>query len=270
MHVGYARVSTLEQDLSAQREALERLGVENKNIYFDHGLTGTTRARPGLREALAATRDGDTLVVTKLDRLARSLPDARDIADELTIKGVALSLGGSVYDPNDAVGRLLFNVLGMVAEFEADLIRLRTREGMAIARSKGKLKGKKPKLALSAQASADAARGWRAHPGRARRAVQRLPHHHLPRAAPHHGGHLTAPAPPLSDHRSPPPSHHIHSSRPSNSTRHASSSPPASRKPKSLVGTGWTGVRCTAPSLDRNCRSRPPAIILRGCVWLGA
>ena len=149
MHVGYARVSTLEQDLSAQREALERLGVENKDIYFDHGLTGTTRARPGLRKALAATRDGDTLVVTKLDRLARSLPDARDIADELTIKGVALSLGGSVYDPNDAVGRLLFNVLGMVAEFEADLIRLRTREGMAIARSKGKLKGKKPKLSPS-------------------------------------------------------------------------------------------------------------------------
>ena len=149
MHVGYARVSTLEQDLSAQREALERLGVENKNVYFDHGLTGTTRARPGLREALAATRDGDTLVVTKLDRLARSLPDARDIADELTIKGVALSLGGSVYDPNDAVGRLLFNVLGMVAEFEADLIRLRTREGMAIARSKGKLKGKKPKFSPS-------------------------------------------------------------------------------------------------------------------------
>ena len=71
MHVGYARVSTLEQDLSAQREALERLGVESKNIYFDHGLTGTTRARPGLREALAATREGDTLVVTKLDRLGR-------------------------------------------------------------------------------------------------------------------------------------------------------------------------------------------------------
>lgn len=216
MHVGYARVSTLEQDLSDQREALERLGVENKNTCFDHGLTGTTRARPGLREALAATRDGDTLVVTKLDRLARSLPDARDIADELTIKGVALSLGGSVYDPNDydpndAVGRLLFNVLGMVAEFEAELIRLRTREGMAIARSKGKLKGNKPKLALSAQAPADVARRRWTHPSRAGRAVQRLPHHHLPRAAPHHGRHLTAPAPPLSDHRNPPPSHHIHS-----------------------------------------------------------
>jgi len=80
-------------------------------------LTGTNRDRPGLREALAARREGDTLVVTKLDRLARSLPDARAIADELTARQVRLSLGGSVYDPNDAVGRLLFNVLAMVAEF---------------------------------------------------------------------------------------------------------------------------------------------------------
>lgn len=72
---------------------------------------------------------GDTLAVTKLDRLARSLPDARAITDELTARHVRLGLGGSVYDPNDAVGRLLFNVLAMVAEFEADLIRLRTKEG---------------------------------------------------------------------------------------------------------------------------------------------
>jgi DNA invertase Pin-like site-specific DNA recombinase len=99
-----------------------------------------------LREALAAVRSGDTLVVTKLDRLARSLPDARDIAEELTRKSVTLSLGGSIYDPTDPVGRLLFNVLGMVAEFEADLIRMRTREGMAVARANGRLKGKKPKL----------------------------------------------------------------------------------------------------------------------------
>ena len=80
--VGYARVSTDEQDLTAQREALAGLGVAPERIYVDHGLTGTTRARPGLREALAACHDGDTLVVTKLDRLARSLPDARDIADD--------------------------------------------------------------------------------------------------------------------------------------------------------------------------------------------
>lgn len=95
---------------------------------------------------MAACRAGDTLVVTKLDRLARSLSDARDIADELTAKGVVLSLGGNSHDPTDPVGRLLFNVLGMVAEFEADLIRVRTREGMAVAKAKGRLKGKQPKL----------------------------------------------------------------------------------------------------------------------------
>ena len=92
-------------------------------IYVDHGLTGTTRDRPGLREALAACRAGDTLVVTKLDRLARSLPDAHAIADELTERAVALASAASVHDPTDPVGRLLFNVLAMVAEFEADLIR---------------------------------------------------------------------------------------------------------------------------------------------------
>ncbi len=144
--IGYARVSTVEQDLAVQRAGLERLGVDPDRIYVDHGLTGTTRARPGLREALAACRSGDSLVVTKLDRLARSLPDARDIADELTARQVKLNLGGSVYDPTDAIGRLLFNVLAMVAEFEADLIRMRTREGMAAAKAKGRLRGKQPKL----------------------------------------------------------------------------------------------------------------------------
>jgi len=149
MLVGYARVSTSGQDLAAQRDGLHSLGVDPENVHVDHGMTGTNRERPGLREALAAVRKGDVLVVTKLDRLARSLPDARDIADELTRKGVTLNLGGSVYDPTDPVGRLLFNVLGMVAEFEADLIRARTREGMAIAKAAGKLRGKKPKLSVS-------------------------------------------------------------------------------------------------------------------------
>ncbi len=69
-------------------------------------------------------------MVTKLDRLARSLPNASDILSELTGKNVRLSLGGSIHDPNDPIGRLLFNVLAMVAEFESDLIRMRTREGM--------------------------------------------------------------------------------------------------------------------------------------------
>jgi DNA invertase Pin-like site-specific DNA recombinase len=144
--IGYARVSTDEQDLTAQRDALTALGVAPERIYVDHGLTGTNRARPGLREAMAACRGGDVLVVTKLDRLARSLPDARDIVAELTAREVKLSLGGSVHDPTDPVGRLLFNVLAMVAEFESDLIKMRTREGMKVARAKGRLRGKKPKL----------------------------------------------------------------------------------------------------------------------------
>lgn len=73
--IGYARCSTDGQDLTGQREALLALGVTGERIYVDHGLTGTNRERPGLREALAACRAGDTLVVTKLDRLARSLPE---------------------------------------------------------------------------------------------------------------------------------------------------------------------------------------------------
>jgi DNA invertase Pin-like site-specific DNA recombinase len=142
--LGYARVSTDQQDLTAQRDGLTALGVAANRVYVDQGLTGTNRERPGLREALAACREGDPLVVTKLDRLARSLPDARAIADELTQRQVRLNLGGSVYDPTDPVGRLLFNVLAMVAE--TDLIRLRTREGMKVARAKGRLRGKQPKL----------------------------------------------------------------------------------------------------------------------------
>lgn len=149
--IGYARVSTNEQDLTAQQNALERLGVRPALIYTDHGLTGTNRAMPGRREALAACRAGDTLVVAKLDRLARSLRDAKDIIDELTAKDVKLSIGGSVHDPNDPVGRLLFNVLAMVAEFESDLIRARTREGMQVAKAKGRLRGKQPKLSTAQQ-----------------------------------------------------------------------------------------------------------------------
>ena len=144
--IGYARCSTDKQDLDAQRAALAALGVSSDRIYTDRGLTGTTRARPGLDQALAAARGGDTLVVPKLDRLARSVPDARAIADSLLARGVRLALGTSVYDPTDPMGKMFFNILATFAEFEADLIRLRTREGMAMARAKGKLRGKRPKL----------------------------------------------------------------------------------------------------------------------------
>jgi len=149
--IGYARCSTDRQDLTAQRQVLSNLGVAEDRIYIDHGMTGTNRARPGLDQAIAAVREGDTLVVPKLDRLARSVPDARAIADQLQAKKVRLALGASVYDPGDPMGKLFFNILATFAEFEADLIRMRTREGMAIARAKGKLRGKQPKLSEKQQ-----------------------------------------------------------------------------------------------------------------------
>lgn len=108
--IGYARCSTDKQDLAAQKATLLHLGVTADRIYTDHGLTGTNRERPGLAQALAAVRAGDTLVVPKLDRLARSVPDARSIADELAKRGVRLALGASVYDPHDPMGKMFFNI----------------------------------------------------------------------------------------------------------------------------------------------------------------
>lgn len=97
--VGYARCATDKQDLTAQREALTDLVVAGDRIYVDHGLTRTNRAKPGLNQALAAVRKGDTLVVPKLDRLARSVPDARLIEDELAARSVTLALAKAATIP---------------------------------------------------------------------------------------------------------------------------------------------------------------------------
>ena len=101
--------------------------------------------------ALAAVREGDTLVAPKLDRLARFVPDARAIAGRLRELGVKLGLGRTLYDPGDAMGKLFFKILATFAEFEADPIRMRTRKGIAIALAKGKLHGKQPKLSVGQQ-----------------------------------------------------------------------------------------------------------------------
>jgi DNA invertase Pin-like site-specific DNA recombinase len=151
LSVGYARCSTDKQDLRAQKDALERLGIPRDRIYTDEGLSGAKRDRPGLDRALAAAREGDTFVVTKLDRLARSTPDARDIITGLSAKGVRFALGSSFYDWNDPVGKMFLSMLAVIAEFELDLIRQRTREGMAVARAAGKLRGGTPKLSERAQ-----------------------------------------------------------------------------------------------------------------------
>lgn len=113
-----------------QREALIAAGVATERIYVDHGRSGTNQARPGLEQAIAACWAGDTLVVTKLDRLARSAVDASTIAAEIATKDVRLSFNGSVYDPLDPTGRMIFGMLSVFAEFEANLVSARTREGM--------------------------------------------------------------------------------------------------------------------------------------------
>src|SRR5437667_609907 len=115
--VGYARCSTDQQDLAVQRAMLTELGVAPDRIYMDRGLSGTTGARPGLDQALAAVRAGDTLVVPKLDRLARSVPDAHAIGDSLAARDVKLSLGGQVYKPTDPMGKMFFNILATFAEY---------------------------------------------------------------------------------------------------------------------------------------------------------
>ena len=146
LNIGYAACPTDAQDLTAQRDALAALGVEPERIYVDHGLTGTNRDRPGLREALAACRAGDTLVVTKLDRLARSLPDARDIVDELTAaRGQAQPrrLGARPDRPGRAAAVQRARD-GRRVRIGPDHVR--TREGMKVAKAKGRLRGKQPKL----------------------------------------------------------------------------------------------------------------------------
>jgi DNA invertase Pin-like site-specific DNA recombinase len=150
--IGYARCTTDQQDLHANRQILLDLGVLPDQIHLDRAYSGTTRARPGLDQALAAVRPGDTLVVPKLDRLARSVPDARAIGDSLAERRIRLQLGTVIYDPTDPTGKMFFTVLATFAEFESDLLRLRTREGMAIAKAKGKLKGRAPKLSTARQA----------------------------------------------------------------------------------------------------------------------
>ena len=137
---------TSAQDTEIQRAALAGYGVPADRVYVDEGFTGTSTGRPGLDQALAAVHSGDTLIVPRLDRFARSVPDARSLADLIISRGARLQIGPAVYEPADPFGKMFFNILASFAEFEVDIIRLRTIEGMARARQRGKLKGKQPRL----------------------------------------------------------------------------------------------------------------------------
>lgn len=150
--IGYTRVSADAHDLAGEREALAALGVRDDLIYVDYGLTGGGRDRPGLADALAACRPGDSLVVTGLHRLAHSLADVREIVERLATSRVRLNVDGYSPDPSARDSLVMFKTLIALADFESDLIRDRTREGLRVARAEGRLRGKPPKLDPAEQA----------------------------------------------------------------------------------------------------------------------
>jgi len=144
MDVGYARVSTEEQNLDLQRRALEASGCEL--VFEDHGVSGAARQRPKLDKALGALKSGDVLVVWKLDRLGRSLSHLIDVVQTLGERGVGFRSLSESIDTTTAGGRLVFHIMGALAEFERSLISERTRAGMAAAKQRGARVGRRPAL----------------------------------------------------------------------------------------------------------------------------
>lgn len=151
MIVGYARVSTVEQNLDLQRDALEKAGCER--IFQDH-ISGAKNDRPGWREAKAALREGDTLVVWRLDRLGRSLKHLIEVITELDEQGIGFKSVQESLDTTTPGGRLVFHVFGALAQFERELIQERTKAGLAAARARGRMGGRPLKLSAKDVATA--------------------------------------------------------------------------------------------------------------------
>jgi len=141
VRIGYARVSTLEQDLALQLDALHAAGCTR---IFEDRASGAKTDRPGLAQAIAFVRAGDVLVTWKLDRLARSLPHLIETVNQLETSGAGLQSLTEAIDTTTPGGRLIFHVFGALAQFERDLIRERTRAGLSAAASRGRRGGRKP------------------------------------------------------------------------------------------------------------------------------
>ncbi len=141
MFVGYARVSTQDQNLDLQKDALEKAGCER--ILVDQ-ISGARSERPGYQSAMQILRKGDTLVVWRLDRLGRSLSHLLEVVKKLEAKQVDLKSLHESIDTSTSTGTLIFHMFGALAEFERNLIRERTMAGLASARSRGR-KGGRPK-----------------------------------------------------------------------------------------------------------------------------
>lgn len=143
MIIGYARVSTQDQNPELQLDALTNSGCEQ---IFHEKVTGKFRDRPELAACLRSLRQGDTLLVWKLDRLARSLKDLVDIVDDLNRRGIGFRSLTESIDTTSTGGRLVFHIFGALAEFEHSLIRERTIAGLTAARARGRRGGRKPSM----------------------------------------------------------------------------------------------------------------------------
>jgi DNA invertase Pin-like site-specific DNA recombinase len=143
MRIGYARVSTDDQTLDLQRDALKR--AKCKDVYEEHA-SGKNTARPELEACLKALREGDTLIVWRLDRLGRSLADLIRLTQELQHRGVGFASLTERIDTRSPAGQLVFHMFGALAEFERNLIRERTMAGLKAARARGRKGGRPRKL----------------------------------------------------------------------------------------------------------------------------
>lgn len=141
--IGYARVSTFDQIVDLQHDALQTAGCTE--IFTDH-MSGVKADRPNLEKGLQFARQGDTFVVWRLDRLGRSLKDLIDITELLNNKGVGFKSLTEGLDTTTSGGRLVFHIFGALAEFERELIRERTFAGLAAARARGRVGGRKKKI----------------------------------------------------------------------------------------------------------------------------
>jgi DNA invertase Pin-like site-specific DNA recombinase len=143
MILGYARVSTKDQNLNGQHDALTAAGAER---IFADTITGTARSRPELERLLTEIRPGDVVVVTKYDRLARSLKDLLEIVDQIQACGAGFRSLGEDIDTTSSAGRLIFHVFASIAQFERERIVERTHEGLEAARKRGRVGGRPPAL----------------------------------------------------------------------------------------------------------------------------
>lgn len=141
--IGYARVSTNDQNLDMQRDALKAAGC---SVIYEETASGKGSTRPELEQCRKALRQGDTLIVWRLDRLGRNLPDLVQLVTELEQKGISFESITERIETGSAAGKLVFHVFSALAEFERNLIRERTNAGLAAARARGRAGGRKPKL----------------------------------------------------------------------------------------------------------------------------